>query len=284
MSYLYDKQGEGDADLVALEGRLASARYQPKQQKQAARRRWPLAAVAALAAAALLAFALVPRGPSLSVMTASGEASQLREGRWLETREQSTLTVADIGQVTVEPSSRVRVVETSAKQHRLELASGRLHAKVNAPPRLFVVDTPAAQAVDLGCEYDLAVDADGATRLTVTVGEVSLEGSGVSSRVSAGAKARTQKGKPPGVPRAIDASTELEAGLDAFEGGGALEPVLAVARVEDAVSLWNLLSRTAGAQREAVLVRLSALLGREPDAKVLALEPAALEALWQASP
>ena len=46
-------------------------------------------------------------------------------------------------------------------KHCLRLAHGRLSARVTAPPRLFVVDTPAATAIDLGCAYDLAVLTDG---------------------------------------------------------------------------------------------------------------------------
>lgn len=280
MSYLYDKQGEGDPDLKALEERLASARYVPKKR---AARRWPAAIGAALAAGVAL-LVLVPRGPSMSVTTAEG-VSQLRVGRWLETKTQTTIAVADIGRVTVEPSSRVRIVETSASRHRLELEQGRLHAKVTAPPRLFVVDTPAAQAVDLGCEYDLSVEASGVTRLEVKVGEVSLEGEGVSSRVSAGAVCRTQKGHPPGVPRVANASLELSAALDGYELGKPLEAVLAAASARDAISLWNLIARVEVAQRPRVLARLLELIGRPDgvdDAKLLALEPAAMETLWQA--
>jgi hypothetical protein len=189
--------------------------------------------------------------------------------------------------VTVFPSSRVRIVETGAQRHRLELEKGGLHALVSAPPRLFVVDTPAAQAVVLGCEYDLHVEADGATLLEVTTGEVSLEGGGVSSSVSAGALARTAKGRAPGVPRAAKASPGVSAALDAFERGGPLEPVLEAAQAADAISLWNLLSRVQPGGREAVLARLLAVIGNDEGvdrAKVLALDSAALEALWQAFP
>jgi len=150
-----------------------------------------------------------------------------------------------------------------------------------------VVDTPAATAVDLGCEYELAVEKNGNTRLEVMKGEVSLEGGGVSSRVSAGAWARTSTGKWPSVPRAVTASPVFDAALAAYEGGGSLSPVLEAATAGDAVSLWNLLSRVEGWQRAPVLERLSQLIGRQPaedDAAVLALEPKALEVLWQSFP
>ncbi len=282
MSYLFDKQGDGDPDLVALEQRLAAAGYRPRSRA----RRWPVAVAAGIAVAASLAFAVWPRGAALPVTTASGGQSTLAVGRWLETHEQSTIAVADIGRVTVEPSSRVRVVETHAQRHRLELERGALHAKVNAPPRLFVVDTPAAQAVDLGCEYDLAVEGGGTTRLTVVTGEVSLEGAGVASRVPAGAQAWSVKGRAPGVPRSVEAAPAVSAALDAFEKGAAVEPVLEAAEARDAVSLWNLLARVDGPHREAVLDRLTQLTGAQgfDRAKVLALDGSALEVLWGALP
>lgn len=291
MSHLFDKQGGGDDDLRALEERLSAARYQPKQrsfadQVKPRRRRGPVGLVAAAAVLLAAAWAFVPHGPSLSVTTASGAVSQLHVGRWLETREPSTIALTGIGQVTVEPRSRVRIIETSKSKQRLELAEGALHAVVNAPPRLFVVDTPAVQAVDLGCEYRLVVEPSGLTRLEVLTGEVSLEGEGVASRVPAGAVCRTAKGKAPGVPRAATASAEVTAALDAYEAGGPLEPVLAAAQGDDAVSLWNLVSRVPTAQRPAVLGRLYALIEKPAinDADAVALEPKAMESLWQAVP
>ncbi len=280
MSYLFDKQGEGDPDLVALEQRMASAGYAPKPKLG----RWAVALGAALAAAAALFFALAPQ--TVPVTGASGGHSTLAVGRWLETREQATIAVADIGRVTVEPGSRVRVVETHAQRHRLELEKGALHAKVTAPPRLFVVDTPSAQAVDLGCEYDLAVEASGATKLVVTHGEVSLEGAGVSSRVSAGAQAWSVKGRAPGVPRSVRSEPPVNAALDAYEGGGPVDAVLQAAQTADAVSLWNLLARVDAGKREAVLDRLLELTRAEgvDRAKVLALDTAAMEKLWEAFP
>jgi ferric-dicitrate binding protein FerR (iron transport regulator) len=291
MSYLYDKRGEPDDDLKALEDRLASARLSPPAvswERQATRRprlRWAALALAAgLGAAAVL----LPHGPSFTVTTASG-SSRLSVGRWLETTESADITVADIGHVTVEPSSRVRLVETSKQRHRLELERGALHAKVAAPPRLFVVDTPAAQAVDLGCEYRLSVEPSGATRLEVLKGEVSLEGHGASSRVSAGAVCVTKKGEAPGVPRSVKSAAAFGQALDAWESHqGGLEPVLATAGRDDAVSLWNLLPRVDEPQRAQVVDKLKGVIEQPPkdvpDADVVKLRAPAMESLWQSFP
>jgi hypothetical protein len=286
LSYLFDKKGEPDDDLQALEARLAPARApQVDWERRAtpARRPWRALALIAAAVLAAVAYWQLPRGPSLAVTTASG-TSQLALGRWLETTERADVAV-DIGHVTVEPQSRVRWRD----QHRLELARGELHAKVDAPPRLFVVDTPAAQAVDLGCEYRLSVDADGATRLEVLKGEVSLEGHGATSRVSEGATCVTLPGEAPGVPRSKFIDPAFDDALSAWEAHqGGLEPVLATARRADAISLWNLLPRVDEQKRPEVLEKLKGVIASPPkdapDPDVVKLKEPALENLWQAFP
>jgi hypothetical protein len=296
MSYLFDKQGEPDDDLKALEERLASARAPQRDWEKLERRqrapRWagPGALVAAslLAGVAYFAYGSYRAHHSFATQTAS-VSGHLVQGNWLDTTETTDITVASIGHVTVEPQSRVRLVETSEKVQRLELARGALHAKVNAPPRLFVVDTPAAQAVDLGCEYTLRVDASGTTRLEVLKGEVSLEGHGAASRVSAGAVCFTKPGEAPGVPRSAHSGVAFAHALDAWEAhSGGLQPVLATAERDDAVSLWNLLPRVDEQQRPEVLGRLKGVIEEAPkdvaDSDVVKLKPPAMESLWQAFP
>jgi ferric-dicitrate binding protein FerR (iron transport regulator) len=99
----------------------------------------------------------------------------LAVGEWLEPTAPTELVVADIGTMEVDPGSKLRLLATSSSGHRLELAEGRIRARVTAPPRLLVVETPSASAVDLGCAYDLTVLPDGSSLLLVQRGEVSLE-------------------------------------------------------------------------------------------------------------
>src|SRR5256885_14143991 len=58
--------------------------------------------------------------------------------------------------------------------NRLSLERGTIHAKTVSPPGIFIVDTPHARAVDLGCEYVLSIAADGSGVLIVTAGWVAL--------------------------------------------------------------------------------------------------------------
>src|SRR5258708_18141960 len=91
------------------------------------------------------------------------EKGKLGVGQWLETDNNSRaqIDVSDIGQVEIDPNTRVRLVKTKATEHRLELAHGRLSAHIWAPPKLFFVDTPSGVAEDLGCSYTLEVDDHG---------------------------------------------------------------------------------------------------------------------------
>ena len=191
------------------------------------------------------------------------EKGRLGVGDWLETDSGSRarVEVANIGQVEVEPNTRVRLVETRLTEHRLELQRGTLHARIWAPPRLFFVDTPSAVAADLGCAYTLEVDDAGRSLLRVTAGWVALEDGRRESLVPAGAACVTRPGAGPGTPFFADAPEEMVAALSRFdyEGGGgeALAAVLAGVRDRDTLTLWHLLSRVEAADRERVYQRLA---------------------------
>ena len=98
-----------------------------------------------------------------------------------DTNSRAQISVSDIGQVEIDPNTRVRLVATKPTEHRLELAQGRLSARISAPPKLFFVNTPSGIAEDLGCAYTLEVDDAGNSLLRVTVGWVAwaVEGSRV---------------------------------------------------------------------------------------------------------
>ncbi len=186
------------------------------------------------------------------------ETSVLRPGEWLETGVDSRaeVTVANIGRVELGPQTKLRVLNTSREEHRLELANGRMKARVWSPPRLFIVETPSATAVDLGCSYELTVDSSGAGKLYVTSGEVSLEYKGEQSLVIAGYVCETKTGLGPGTPYSSKAADGFRAALAAydFENGGtaALQEILSLATTGDALTLWHLLSRVSVSEREQV--------------------------------
>ncbi len=250
--------------------------------------RW-FAPFAVAAAAALLVVLGEPAAPSLrsawSVSAVAGTPrldtvplrhavpTPLRRGQWLETdlASRATLDAERLGEIKVEPGTRVRLVAAAPSDQRLELGRGTLHALIWAPPRLFFVDTPAATAVDLGCAYTVRVDADGHGELVVTLGYVALESGDREALIPAGARCFTRKGAGPGLPFVDDASAALREAVRRFDAASAsapsapvvlplVEAVIAQARPADAITVWHLLGRTSGAARAAAcdaLLRLS---------------------------
>lgn len=162
-----------------------------------------------------------------------------------------------IGRVEVEPRSRVKLLDARRKIHRLALDAGTIHAVINAPPRIFVVETPSATAIDLGCEYTLLVAEDGSGILRVTSGWVSLEFAERRSIIPAGAYCETRPGIGPGTPIRENANEAFRSAVRAydFESGGeiALRRILATAGPTDALSLWHLIPRVTGREREQVV-------------------------------
>ena len=182
-----------------------------------------------------------------------GKKGQLAVGQWLETDENSRAQIAvqSIGQVEIDPNTRVRLVLTQPTEHRLELAQGKMSARIWAPPRLFFVDTPSAVAADLGCAYTLEVDDAGSSLLRVTSGWVALQLKDRESMVPAGAACQTRPGIGPGTPYFEDASDNFRQALAKidFEQNtpalktAALDTLLGESRKRDTLTLWHLLGR-----------------------------------------
>ena len=256
-----------------------------------------------LAAAAALVFLLLARGErsawdvtALAGRPLSGTkrlaaSGRLRVGDWLQTDDSSRalIAVGRIGQVEVRPATRVQLVVASANEHRLALARGTIDAKVDAVPRLFFVETPAGTAIDLGCAYTLETDSLGKGLLHVTAGEVEFQTGSRSSRVPLGALMQIRPATGPGIPYVEDAPAPFVRALIAFDferrgtRARAIRTVLALARPQDAISLWHLLQRVDVPLRGMVYDRLAALVPPPPGVTrrgAVALESRALEGYW----
>ena len=285
-----------------MEEQSGAADLRAKQQL-APRPRWPrFAAVgAALVVAIGVAFFYYLRSTegSWSVTALSGtvkigssytsDTGRLAVGDWLVTDDtaRARIGVGLIGQVEVDSNSRVRLLEAGMTENRLELERGRLQARISAPPRLFFVNTPSAEAIDLGCAYTLEVDEEGNGFLRVTSGWVALVRDGRESYVPRGAMCSMRPDVGPGTPYFEDVSDNFRRSLERFDfdngGDEALQTVLDEARARDTFSLWHLLSRVDQSRRSLVFDRMVALVGppsgitRE---SVMRLDRDALE-LWK---
>jgi len=190
----------------------------------------------------------------------------LGEGEWLETdvRSRARLSIGTLGSADVGPGSRVKLVQAGGAERALRVERGSIDARVWAPPRFFLVETPAATAVDLGCVYSLEVDSRGNGTLRVRSGQVELQGGGRLSLVVAGTAARMRSGVGPGTPYPSGASQAFREALETIDFGSdgrsdALGRLLAETNVSSTITLWHLLPRVEPRERELVYDRLAAL-------------------------
>jgi hypothetical protein len=195
---------------------------------------------------------------------------RLEVGEALETDavSKASIAVAEIGRLEVEPMTRLRLLQSSTGRQRIALDRGTIHATIWAPPGQFVVDTPSAVAVDLGCMYTLHIDDTGSGILRTTLGWVGFHRNGHESFIPAGAACATHVQSGPGTPYFEDASDALRSALARLESSdpnpasrkSALDIVLHEARPRDALTLWHLLSRVSSVERSAVYDRLATLV------------------------
>ncbi len=273
------------AGTLAKESRPVVFKRKKVSRRKFTFRNWRLAPVAAvlllITGIGALYFYPRPSLPFWEVVRLNGspriasspieEKGRLALGQWLETdgSSRAQIDVGSIGQVEIDPNTRVRLVTARPTEHRLELARGKMSARIWAPPRLFFVDTPSAVAADLGCAYTLEVDDNGAGLLHVTMGWVALQLKDKESMVPAGASCATRPGIGPGTPYFEDASYPFRLALSKFDFEPddkswsiipTLDVLLGQARPRDSLTLWHLLPRVQGTDRERVYDRLAVLV------------------------
>jgi FecR protein len=200
---------------------------------------------------------------------ADGKSAPLRAGQTLETDRNSRASISDgaTGEVEIDPDTRLRAVESRSGTKRLALDRGTIHAQIWAPAGRFVVDTPSAVAVDLGCVYTLHVDDSGDGLLQTSFGWVGFKLDGHESFIPTGAACATHPNSGPGTPYFEDSSAKFRGALARFdsaaatpvEKSAALTIILTEARKRDAFTVWHLLTRVEESDRLRVYDRLAAL-------------------------
>jgi len=298
--YLWDRSGEPDPEIQKLEALLGRFQYDrpaPTFFGVVPARRWKvfsarlrlfpaLAAVAATVVVGAVTFLVYGRktnkspgwdvsavegAPRVGRKAISGKAgnSRLGVGQTLETNLQARarLQSEEIGQIEVEPGTRLRLLNMGPGLKRIALDWGTIDTYIWAPPGQFVVDTPSAVAVDLGCAYTLHVDDTGAGLVRTSMGWVGFKLNGRESFIPAGAACITRPKVGPGTPYFEDASSEFRSALTRFDFEDStseqrsedLAIVLAQSRQRDALTVWHLLARADESQRVLVYNRLAKL-------------------------
>lgn len=293
--YLWDRSGDPDPEIERLEQLLAPFAYAgPAVQARRPILRLVAAGIAAtvLVTAGAVWVATRPQGPSWHVVAVEGSPQQQRmsKGGTVETDAASRLRLelASFGHVEVEPNTRLKLLVTKNDEQRMDLAHGKIHAVIWAPPHQFYVNTPSAVTVDLGCSYTLEVDKTGNGTVRVEFGWVAFDDHGKESFIPAHAMCVTRPGKGPGIPYYEDAPPALRTAVGSFDTSADLSTVpsiLAEARQRDAVTVWHLLRRVPVQDRGTVYDRLAQLVQLPENVtrdRVVAGDQRAIDALWDA--
>jgi hypothetical protein len=271
--YLWDRSGEPDPEVARLERLLARYRFREKRSW-----RVPLAIAASVLAMAYW----LSRTPSTEWRAAG---ARVAEGQTIRTDSRTTTTLESefVGHVKLDPDSELRVLRGRGDAQHLSLTRGTMHALIWAPPERFVVDTPSAKTIDLGCAYTLSVLGDGSGLLRVETGWVAFQSDSRESFIPAGAACGTRPKSGPGIPYFEDAPAELRAAVSRFDATGeGVDGILSDARPRDALTLWHLALRTSGSSRERVARRFAELTPGLDVAGMARGDHAALDAAWNA--
>jgi len=280
--YLWDHSAPPDPEVRRLEellGRYRLGERAASTRPRARSTRFAAGLAAAIAATLLVAW-IVRRDPQATGYRVEGVEGRdlVRAGESISTgdAQRARIEIGALGHVDVEPNSRLEVGACSQGEHRLFLARGSVSARISAKPRIFRIDSPAGDTIDLGCAYRLDVAPDGGvSTLRVTLGQVAFEFEGREIYVPAGAACESVRGRGPAAPVFERASAEFRSLLRDVEFASPVDPqavrrLIDLAEREDSLTLWHLFTskRTDPALRRAVYDKLSSVFPKPSGAGI----------------
>ena len=303
-AYLWDPAAFADADVAAVEETLSPLAFDPAAHPLPAifaardlpaprgRMRWRRPVIALAVAASLLFAAGAglwswrwswPDGRAWTVR-AGGAESRLEVGRGVAVPSgtPAIANIARIGTMRLGGGTSLELRATRGNRHRLRMDAGALHVRLWAPPGSIVIETPAGDIVDMGCEFNLSVDGD-SSRVRVVSGWVQIENRVDEVLIPAGASSEMTSMEGPGVPVFDDAAGEFREAVRAIEGGAgpaAVDVVLRLARARDVYTLLQIADRHPRVA-EPVLRRAAELAPPPGDVTIGAIMRGDRDALWQ---
>jgi FecR-like protein len=309
--YLWDPSAPPAPAVQDVERRLAPARFEavrrplnlpatvPRRPRHLDLRLLALAAGIALVAG-MWAFSAWrwswPSGAPWPVTIQAGApglgetSSRLQLDRRLElgTDTSARVEIARIGTMSVAPGSALILSETRSSRHRVQLDRGSVRVRVWAPPGRFAVETPAGSVIDLGCIFELSVDARGTARLRVDTGWVQLANGWGEALVPAGASSSMSAASRPGVPIYDDAAPAFAAGVRALERAAddatrvqSIGAVVTNARARDVLTLLVLTTVAPESARRPLLDRAARLVPPPANVSVDAILAGDSGQLWR---
>lgn len=229
---------------------------------------------------------------------AHGAMPRWHVGTELSVASAVSVQVARIGRLDIAPGAQARLLASATGMHRIALESGRMHARIWAPPAWFAVQVGPAEIVDLGCEFTLDVQAHRST-LEVLSGWVAYTAAGREVLVPAGYRVQFRDlevdfpVRPGADPAFAAALTQLQVSLRhpsraLTTQANIIESLLRHSQNADAFSLLSILTQYPKLARSELFSRLAEQLQMPTDAAHrrawVAGDVQAIERGWQRLP
>lgn len=259
--YLWDPSAAPHPDVEAIEVQLGPLRFNAAATPLGIARvparviphrpgwRRPLVAMALAASLLVVAGAGLwtwrwswPEGRPWTVRSDAGD-SRLEIGRQLtlSPNDGAVANIGRIGTMRLGAGTALELRSTRGTRHRLRMTQGDVHVRVWAPPASVVIETPAGEVIDMGCEFMLSIDGERSI-VRVLSGWVQLENGIDEVLVPAGASTEMTARSGPGAAVFDDAAPGFRESVRAFEAGAPtpVDRILALARPRDVYTLLRL--------------------------------------------
>lgn len=193
----------------------------------------------------------------------------LKAGDWIETDDSSKaiITIAGLGEITVEPKSKVKILNSEKGEHKVLLEYGTINTNFSQKSEKFSIETKNSIAWDnnpKGTAYTFSVDNKGDGMILVKDGSVLLESRGKESVVPAGKICLVQASVGPGTPFSVNASAEFRNALYTYDfepsNTNAIYNVINTANNSDMISLINLIPRVNDDMKEQIYSKVSGVV------------------------
>jgi len=193
------------------------------------------------------------------------KSNTVNVGDWIQTDSTSSvvLKIANVGDISIEPNSKVRFVQSDGEVSRIEVLYGTVNTTTSQADK-FVLHSNNMKVQDKGGSYSFKVDEKGNGVIFVNNGIANVESGNKSAVVTDGKFCLYKPEYGVGTPFRKDASKEFQNALFSydFNNGGVPAVYYAVANAapEDYTSLMNLIPRVDDKTKYLVLNKLGKLV------------------------
>ncbi len=210
----------------------------------------------------------------------------LKPGEWLNTEDdsKSRIKLGVIGEIEVEPSTKIKLLKLNNSGNYFYLQSGEVKASIWGPPGRLFIDSPSGEVMDFSSTFNFRVNSSNSSLITVKSGWTAIHFNDKYVIIPAGNECNINN--EIGIPFNINSTKEFKEKLNDFENGKtvAITELISKANKADLISLWYLLIPSSQNERKEIFNKIKQLdpKVKKIDAeKILSLNETEMNLLWE---